>query len=171
MQVSNSEAVFDDFHVQMFFSTENLWDPTIIQNEELESSPLGSKSNYRAKFIVSMITSNNVNICSDQFIWVHCLKEILILTCFLGCCDELSLVYEKVACFSSRGTSADLSRFSAAQKIHFTWSSTKDEATIQSTWGMAETQLLAHSVQGGLGARWDSARWANENLFNNPWTR
>ena len=68
MQVSNSEAVFDDFHVQMFFSTENLWDPTIIQNEELESSPLGSKSNYRAKFIVSMITSNNVNICSDQFI-------------------------------------------------------------------------------------------------------
>ena len=53
VQISNSEAVFEDFHVQMFFSTENLWDPTIIQNEELESSPLGSKTNYRTKFIVS----------------------------------------------------------------------------------------------------------------------
>ena len=55
MQISNSEAMFEDFHVQMYFSTENLWDPKIIQSEELESSPLGSKTNYRSKFIVSAL--------------------------------------------------------------------------------------------------------------------
>ena len=55
MQVSNSEAVYEDFHVQIYFSTENLWDPTIIQNEELEASPLGSKANYRTKYIVSAL--------------------------------------------------------------------------------------------------------------------
>ena len=60
VQISNSEAMFEDFHVQIYFSTENLWDPKIIQNEELESSPLGSKANYRSKYIVSALILKNV---------------------------------------------------------------------------------------------------------------
>ena len=59
--VTNSEVMFEEFAIQAFFSQDDLWDPRILNEEALESSPLGSISNYRNKYMVS--TNDEVFIC------------------------------------------------------------------------------------------------------------
>lgn len=53
--ITNSEVVFEEFAIQMYFNPDDLWDPTILNEETWESSPLGSLSNYRNKYLVSQV--------------------------------------------------------------------------------------------------------------------
>ena len=52
-QVTNSEVMFEEFAIQAFFNPDDLWDPRILNEEALETSPLGTVSNYRNKYMVS----------------------------------------------------------------------------------------------------------------------
>ena len=51
--ISNSEVLYEEFAIQAFFNPDDLWDPKILNEEIGESSPLGSLSNYRNKYLVS----------------------------------------------------------------------------------------------------------------------
>ena len=51
--VTNSEVMFEEFAIQTFFNPDDLWDPRILNEEALETSPLGTVSNYRNKYMVS----------------------------------------------------------------------------------------------------------------------
>lgn len=51
--VTNSEVLYEEFAIQAYFNPEGLWDPKILNEEVLESSPLGTISNYRNKYLVS----------------------------------------------------------------------------------------------------------------------
>lgn len=53
-RVENRETIYSDLLVQVYFSQNELGDPAIFNNEELECSPLGSLSYYREKIMVSL---------------------------------------------------------------------------------------------------------------------
>ena len=50
-KIQNTEAVFEEFLVQMTFAADGLWGPKILQNEA-EETPLGTVGNYRSKYVV-----------------------------------------------------------------------------------------------------------------------
>ena len=52
-RVQNSEMVFEEFEVKMYFAKDGLWDPAILQNENVGGSLLGSIASYRQRYIVS----------------------------------------------------------------------------------------------------------------------
>ena len=54
-RIQNTEVIFTDKFVQVFFSPEKLDDPTLFNETELEASELGSFANYRAKIQVWMM--------------------------------------------------------------------------------------------------------------------
>ena len=56
--VTNTEVVFEEFAIQAFFNPDDLWDPRILNEEALETSPLGTVSNYRNKYMVSYSSRN-----------------------------------------------------------------------------------------------------------------
>ena len=42
LQVKNMEVIYEDFTVSAFMAVDGLWDPTTIQDEELEESCIGT---------------------------------------------------------------------------------------------------------------------------------
>ena len=54
-RIQNTEAVFSDRYVQVFFSEDGLFDPTLFDVPSLEEAPLGSYASYRNKIMVSRI--------------------------------------------------------------------------------------------------------------------
>ena len=53
LQIQNREAVYRDFYVQVYFSTENLVNQYIFNESALEAAPLNSVANYRTRIQVS----------------------------------------------------------------------------------------------------------------------
>ena len=51
LQVKNCETIYEDFAVTAFFAVEGLWDPSTMQEDLMEESPLGSVANYRSKVV------------------------------------------------------------------------------------------------------------------------
>ena len=51
-KVQNQEVIYEEFTVHMFFACEDLWDPTILQNQNSDGTALGTVANYRAKLVV-----------------------------------------------------------------------------------------------------------------------
>ena len=51
-RIQNTEAVYSDKFVQVFFSDDKLEDPSLFNESELESSELGTFANYRGKIQV-----------------------------------------------------------------------------------------------------------------------
>ena len=72
--ITNSEVLFEEFAIQAFFSQDDLWDPRILNEEALESSPLGSISNYRNKYLVSDL----IIVKRILFLPVHTFAEIIV---------------------------------------------------------------------------------------------
>lgn len=52
VRVENTEVIYRDLMVQVYFCEDMLGDPTIFNNDELEESPLGTLANYRIKIMV-----------------------------------------------------------------------------------------------------------------------
>ena len=55
-RIQNTEAVFSDKYVQVFFSEDGLFDPTLFDVSSLEEAPLGSYASYRNKIMVRNFT-------------------------------------------------------------------------------------------------------------------
>ena len=52
-KIQNSEMVFEEFEVIMYFTKDGLWDPVILQDGDGTGSILGSIASYRQRYIVS----------------------------------------------------------------------------------------------------------------------
>ena len=55
-RIENSEAVFSDNCVQVFFDEKGLFDPCLFNEQILEEELLGSYASYRNKIMVSVCT-------------------------------------------------------------------------------------------------------------------
>ena len=53
-KITNQEVIFEEYAIQMYFNTDGLWDPTLLNEAEGESTPLGTIANYRNKYVVSL---------------------------------------------------------------------------------------------------------------------
>ena len=51
-RIENSEAVFSDYCVQVFFDDQGLFDPCLFNEQTLEEDVLGSFASYRNKIMV-----------------------------------------------------------------------------------------------------------------------
>ena len=49
------EAIYEEFMVSVFFAVEGCFDPRTLQDDTLESTPLGSLANYREKVLDSVM--------------------------------------------------------------------------------------------------------------------
>ena len=52
-KITNSEVIFSDKLVRVYFPTEGISDPTTFNEQELEETQLGTFANYRNKSMVS----------------------------------------------------------------------------------------------------------------------
>ena len=68
MQVKNMETIYEDFSVSAYMAVEGLWDPTTLQEEELEESCLGSIANYRSKLVDAVM---NYLACKQKWAAFH----------------------------------------------------------------------------------------------------
>ena len=54
-RIENSEAVFSDYCVQVFFDDQGLFDPCLFNEQTLEEDVLGSFACYRNKIMVNTV--------------------------------------------------------------------------------------------------------------------
>ena len=66
IRVESQEVIYTDRLVKVIFGEEGLYDPSLINEQELEESPLGSFSSYRNKTMVGISYVTKVKICFSK---------------------------------------------------------------------------------------------------------
>ena len=78
VRIENDECVYIDLKVDALFNEEALGDPNIFNNESLETSPLGSLSNYRQKIMVRNDLESKLILIQNHYnLRMHLLRILL----------------------------------------------------------------------------------------------